>query len=211
MPAASAPLPAAPETPRPTIASNAAQGLAKSLRLFGWIEFWVQLVFVLFTALLLEFATSGRAFSPGSAGFGDPIYWGIDGFILLLAAVFLAFYYTRAARHIAAKPDVYLSKRGVYRLLVSDGRPADRPFRRIDLLYGGRSEHILIDRQDRISTPGRVISDPTKIIRALDVFILLVNFILLMAHCIGAGIASWLSLSLSSARLKYVTTAQQHD
>ncbi len=59
--------------------------------------------------------------------------------------------------------------------------------------------------------PGIAITDPTKIIRALDVFILLVNYILLMAHCIGAGIAAWLSLNVTTARLKYITTARQHD
>ena len=61
------------------ITPNVGQGLAKNLRLFGWIEFWLQVVFAVFTALLLEFATSGRAFSPGAAGFGDAIYWGADG------------------------------------------------------------------------------------------------------------------------------------
>ena len=69
-------------------------------------------MFAVFTALLLEFATSGRAFSFGASGFGDAIYWGADGLLLLLA-VFLAFYYTRAARKIASKSDYYLSKRGL--------------------------------------------------------------------------------------------------
>lgn len=208
MVAASAPLPDAPETPRPTLTSNAAQGLAKTLRLFGWIEFGVQLVFVLFTALLLEFATSGRAFSPGSAGFGDPIYWGIDGFILLLAAVLLAFYYTRAARHIAAKPDVYLSKRGVFVFwFLMAGLLTG--FLGVLISFTGVALSISLLIAKTVSQPpGIAITDPTKIIRAIDVFILLVNYILLMAHCIGAGIAAWLSLNVTSARLKYITTEQ---
>jgi hypothetical protein len=46
----------------------------------------------------LAFATSGRAFSPGSVGFGDAIYWGSNAFFLLCFAVLLALYYTRAAK-----------------------------------------------------------------------------------------------------------------
>jgi cytochrome b561 len=90
------------------ILSKIAQRLARNLRLFGWIAFWLQLVLALICGVLLEFATSGRAFSPAAAGgFGDAIYWGVVGFLLLWLAIPLAFYWTRAARKILARPDDY--------------------------------------------------------------------------------------------------------
>ncbi len=195
----------------PPITANAVRGLAKNLRLFGWVEFWLQAVFAVFTALLLEFATSGRAFSPGASGFGDAIYWGADGFLLLLLAVLLAFYYTRAARKIASKPDSYLSKRGLTSfwflfvgLIIS--------LLGILVSFVGVALSISLLIAKTVSQPpGIAITDPSKIIRALDVFILLVNCNLLMAHFVGAGVALWLGLSVSSARLKYVTIAWRID
>jgi hypothetical protein len=92
-----------------TPASRLAQSLAKNLRLFGWIGFWVQFGLAVISAPLLAFATSGRAFSPGSVGFGDAIYCGGDAFFLLCFAVLLALYYTRAAKKVARRPDSYFN------------------------------------------------------------------------------------------------------
>jgi hypothetical protein len=103
-----------PREPGSPIAYKIAQNLAKKLRLFGWIAFWLQLVLALICGVLLEIATSGRAFSPAAAGgFGDAIYWGVVGFLLLWLAIPLAFYCTRAARKILARPDAYSNKIGV--------------------------------------------------------------------------------------------------
>ena len=108
------------EETKSLIASNIAQSLAKKLRLFGWIGFWLQFVLAFISALLLAFATTGRAFSPGSAWFGDATYWGGYGFLLLCFAVLLAFYYTRAARKVVSKPDSYFKQtnRGAFWFLV---------------------------------------------------------------------------------------------
>jgi hypothetical protein len=94
--------------------SRIAQSLAKNLRVFGRIAFWSQLVLALVCGVLLEFATSGRAFSPAAVGgFGDAIYWGVVGFLLLLLAIPLAFFYKRIARKVLARPDYYLNNIGV--------------------------------------------------------------------------------------------------
>src|SRR5208283_2375608 len=193
------------------VTANVVRGLAKNLRLFGWVEFWLQAVFAVFTALLLEFATSGRAFSPGASGFGDAIYWAADGFLLLLAAVFLAFYYTRAARKIASKPDSYLSKRGLTAFwFLLAGLIISLLGILVSFVGVALSISLLIAKTVS-QPPGIAITDPSKIIRALDVFILLVNCNLLMAHFIGAGVALWLGLNISSARLKYATIARRLD
>jgi cytochrome b561 len=200
----------AEQTTRP-ITANVVRGLAKTLRLFGWVEFWLQAMFAVFTALLLEFATSGRAFSPGASGFGDGIYWGADGFLLLLLAVFLAFYYTRAARKIASKSDSYLSKRGLITFwFLLAGLIISLLGILVSFVGVALSISLLIAKTVS-QPPGIAITDPSKIIRALDVFVLLVNCNLLMAHFIGAGIALWLGLSVLSARLKFVTIARRLD
>ena len=186
-----------------------AQRLAKDLRLFGWIEFWIQFVFAFLSALLLAFATSGRAFSPGSVGFSDGIYWGGWGFLLLCFTALLAFYYTRAAKKIILRPDSYFTRKL---------RTAFW-FLRMGILIGflgvfisftgvGLSLSLLIAKTVS-QPPGIAITDPNKIIRALDVFVLLVNFILLMAHFIGTSITLWLSIDAAKVRLEYLAIPGQ--
>jgi cytochrome b561 len=186
------------------ILSKIAQSLARNLRLFGWIAFWLQLVLALICGVLLEFATSGRAFSPAAAGgFGDAIYWGVVGFLLLWLAIPLAFYCTRAARKILARPDDYLNKIGVtsLRFLLASLLIG---FLGVIIAFIGVALSISLLIVKTVSQPpGIAITDPSKIVRALDVFILIVNFNLLVAHFVGVVVALWLVLGVSSARLKY--------
>ena len=192
------------------IASKIAQNLAKNLRLCGWIAFWLQLVLALICGVLLELATSGRAFSPATAGgFGDAIYWGVVGFLLLWLAIPLAFYCTRAARKILARPDYYLNKIGVtsFWFLVAS---LFIGFLGVFIAFIGVALSISLLIVKTVSQPpGIAITDPSKIVRALDVFILIVNFNLLVAHFIGVCTALWLVIKVPSARLKYISTSRQ--
>lgn len=193
------------------VASKMAQSLAKTLRFLGWIELWVQFVLALIAGLLLAFATSGRAFSPGKAGFTDAIYWGNYGFLLLCLAVLLDFYYTRAARKVVLKPESYLHH---------ENRAAFW-FLKVGLLIGlvgvfisftGVALSISLLIVKTISQPpGIAITNPSNMIRALDVFVLIVNFILLIAHFVGAGATLWLGLATSKARLDYIAISKQQD
>ena len=199
-----------PREPGSPIAYKIAQNLAKKLRLFGWIAFWLQLVLALICAVLLEIATSGRAFSPAAAGgFGDAIYWGVVGFLLLWLAIPLAFYCTRAARKILARPDAYLNKIGVtsfWFLLAS----LLIGFLGVFIAFIGVALSISLLIVKTVSQPpGIAITDPSKIVRALDVFILIVNFDLLVAHFIGVGVALWLIIGVPSARLKYISASMR--
>ena len=195
---------------RSPIASKIAQNLAKNLRLFGWIAFWLQLVLALICGVLLEFATSGLAFSPAAAGgFGDAIYWGVVGFLFLWLAIPLAFYCTRAARKILARPNAYLNKIGVtsfWFLLAS----LLIGFLGVFIAFIGVALSISLLIVKTVSQPpGIAITDPSKIVRALDVFILIVNFDLLIAHFIGLVTALWLVINVPAARLKYISASRQ--
>jgi len=57
--------------------------------------------------------------------------------------------------------------------------------------------------------PGIAITDPNKIIRALDVFVLMANFNLLFAHFIGFAITAWLSVSALKARHQTVLLGEK--
>ncbi|WP_166142794.1 DUF3611 family protein [Methylosinus sp. RM1] len=201
-PAESAQIAPALVEPSPT------QGLASRLRLFGWLQFWPQLAIALASAVLLQFSTSGRAFSPSQTGYGDSIYWSLFAFLLLCAATALAFFYTRAARSVARAD--YL---GVHRLTAFW-------FLSLGLLIGlagviisfvGLSLSVSLLVAKTVSQPpGIAITDPNKIIRALDVFVLLVNFALLLAHFIGVAIAAFLTSEATHARFRFaVATVPQ--
>jgi cytochrome b561 len=187
------------------VAFKTVRNLAHTLRLFGWIVFWTQLVLGLIIGLLLAFAWSGAAFSPSRPGFGNSIYWGFVGFVLLIPAVLLAFIYVRASSKVTASPTKYLhhKKRIAFWFLWTG------------LLTGGIGIFVsfvgvtmsiaLLIMKTISQPPGIAITDPNNIIRALDVFVLIVNFMSLIAHFVGVVAALWLGFRASKARVDYVT------
>lgn len=181
-----------------------ANRLAGNLRFFGWIDLWLQFILALVIALLLVFASSGRAFSPSPAGFSDAIYWGWFGFMLLIPALLLAFYYVSASKKVERVPIDYLhhEKRIAFWFLWTG------------LLIGGLGIFVsflgvalaiaLLIVKTISQPPGIAITDPNNIIRALDVFVLVVNFMLLIAHFVGVLTALWLGFCASKARVGYM-------
>jgi cytochrome b561 len=201
--------PSAPAAPPPAAASLAAQKVARTLRLFGWIQFWIQLVFVLVSALLLQFAGSGRAFSPGAAGFGDAIYWGGYAFALLCVSDLIAFYYTRAAKKVGSQPDSYIESANGFRFWFLPAG-AFVSIAGALLSFVGLTLSILLLVAKTVSQPpGIAITDPANIIRALDVFILIINFSLLGAHSIGVGVSFWLGAAVMRAHLAAARGARE--
>jgi cytochrome b561 len=182
-----------------------ANNLAQNLRLFGWIDFWLQFVLDLVIALLLVFASSGKAFSPSRAGFGDAIYWGWTGLMLLIPAILLAFYYIRSSKKVALSPIAYLhhEKRLAFWFLwtglVIGGLGIFVSF------IGVAMSIVLLVVKTISQPPGIAITDPNNIIRALDVFVLIVNFLSLIAHFVGVLTALWLGYCASAARVGYMS------
>ena len=191
-----------------SVQQKVAPPLAKNLRILGWIGFWSQLALAFASGILLIFSTSGRAFSPTLSGIGDALYWSIYGFYLVCLGLILALGYARFAAKFTARVDWYLQPdnrfiiwflgagilTGVVGILVS--------------FTGVALSISLLIAKTVSQPPGIAITDPNKIIRALDVFILLVNFNLLVAHFIGTATALWLTLRASHARQEYVSLSQ---
>ena len=182
--------------------------LAGQMRLLGWTKFWIQFVLAFLSALLLQFATSGRALSAAQAGIGDAIYWSGCALALLFLTCALAYHYTRRARKIALAPERYLGgKRGSGLWFLHAGMTLG--FLGVFLSFIGVALSISLLIAKTVSQPpGIAITDPTKIIRALDVFVLLMSFLLLLAHFIGAGISVWLRIAVARARVQYQPPTQ---
>jgi cytochrome b561 len=197
--------PLTPQDGREIGISKTAQLLARDLRLFGWIDCCVQLILGLIIALLMVFASSGVAFSPSRPGFGNAINWALVGFVLLCPAILLAYYYTVSSRKVVRSPATYL---------VHDKRLAFW-YLWIGLVLGqlgifvsfvGVAMSIALLVVKTISQPpGIAITDPNNIIRALDVFVLIANFMLLIAHFVGVVTALWLGFCAAKARVVYIS------
>ncbi|MGB8699971.1 MAG: DUF3611 family protein, partial [Thermosynechococcaceae cyanobacterium] len=167
--------------------------LAATFRFYGWIGFCLQLVLAFLAAIALLFAISGRAFSQDAAsGGGFAIFWGICGIMLLVLGILFSFWYIRIAKGLMHEPGATLHPRksGAIRLL------------RLGILIGfvgillalfgsGASVGVLVAKTVS-QPPGIAILDPNKIVRAMDVFVVLANITLIAAHLAGTVIAFWL-------------------
>lgn len=180
-----------------------ADGLSQNFRFFGAAVFWTQLCLGVASGLLLAFGYVGHTVSPGGSRF-DAITWASVALLLLVVSAFFTRAYMRAARRLKTDPSRYLGydRRGSF-WFVTLGGVVSGLGALISFMGVGLSVALLIGKTVS-QPPGIAITDPNKIIRALDVFVLLVNFSLLFAHFIGFGAAAWLSISALKARHHYV-------
>jgi cytochrome b561 len=175
------------------------QKLAARLRLLGWLQFWLQFVLAFLCGLLLQFATSGRIFSSLRLGFGEAMHWGGVALALLCLTCALGFGYTRIARKLELSPETYIaaSNSGFWR--VSGGLLLSLIGESLAFIGVALSIVLLVGKTVS-QPPGIAITDPSKIIRALDVFVLLMNYLLLLAHALGLACGSWLAFETRRAR-----------
>ena len=189
--------------------AKVARDLARIMRILGWLGFWIQFVFAFLSALLLQFATSGRALSAVTLGFGDAIYWSGCALALLLLTCALAFYYTRRAKRLSLAPERYLSKQPLSGLwFLSAGTTLGLAGVLLSFVGVALSISLLIAKTVS-QPPGIAITDPSKIVRALDIFVLLMSFLLLLAHFIGVAISMWLQIAAAKARVRYVAASER--
>ncbi|WBK00931.1 DUF3611 family protein [Methylocystis parvus] len=207
-PAGEAPAKALELSAPPDIAALIADGLAQSFRFFGAAAFWLQLLLAIVSAVLLAFGYVGHSVSPDGSGFGDAIYWASAGLALLIVSILFGFRYMSAAIRIRMHPEGYLAhQRRMAFWFVGAGGLVDLLGALVSFVGVGLSVALLVGKTVS-QPPGIAITDPNKIIRALDVFVLLVNFNLLFAHCVGVGVAAWLSISSLKARHQYVVAKE---
>jgi hypothetical protein len=167
--------------------------IASTFRFYGWIGFGVQLAMAFLAAIALLFAISGRAFGSDPYSATEiSIFWAIGAIFLLVIGVLFDIRYIRIAKGIRHELGSHLHphKDGVIRFLrwgVLCG------FLGIlcSLFGAGASVGVLVAKTVS-QPPGIAITNPDKIVRAMDVFVVLSNITLIAAHLVGTAIAFWL-------------------
>ncbi|MDP5339503.1 MAG: DUF3611 family protein [Nodularia sp. (in: cyanobacteria)] len=166
--------------------------IAHQIRLTGWVLLWVQLALALVSGLLLLFASTGRNFAnQPNPGLGIGVIWAIIGILLLLFSVFWDFRYTRIGRRLGnINPTLHPSKADTTRA-IRMGILVSLIGILITILGAGISVSVLVAKAVS-QPPGVAITDPNKIIRALDVFIVVANINGIAAHFVGTVASIWL-------------------
>ena len=169
------------------------QKIARTFRWYGWLSFWTQLGLAFSSIVILMVAASGKKFSPDtSTGLGIGVFWSVCSFLALSMTTFFAFRYTRIAKGLLREPDAHIHPRKaetieLLRFAVILG------FVGILLgLFGAASSLGVLIAKTISQPPGIAITNPNRIVRALDVFVVLANFNLITAHFIGAASSMWL-------------------
>lgn len=171
---------------------NKQHKIANTIRLTGWVALWVQLALALVSGLTLLFAATGREVgNQPNPGLGVGIFWAVFGILILLFSVFWDFRYTRIGRRLDNRnPTLHPSKADTIRA-IRWGILAGLVGIFITLLGAGISVSVLLAKAVS-QPPGVAITDPNKIIRALDVFIVVANINGIAAHFMGTVASMWL-------------------
>jgi hypothetical protein len=178
------------------------QDLGRRIRLMGWIGFWLDFILAFLTAPLLAFGAVGQSIS-STVWVSDPIHWGYFGLGLLFASLFLDLFSTIASGRLMRDPASMLAADQPAALwFLGVGSLVNVLGSMVSFIGVGLSIALLVAKTVS-QPPGIAITDPDRIVRALDVFILMANFNLLLAHFIGAGAAVWLSMQVLKARHKF--------
>jgi hypothetical protein len=166
--------------------------IANQIRLTGWMMLWVQLALALVSGLLLLFASTGRDFADKSnPGLGVGVFWAVIGVLLLLFGVFWDFRYTRLGRRLDnPNPTLHPSKADTI-TTIRMGILISLVGMLLTLLGAGSSVSVLVAKVVS-QPPGVAIVNPNKIIRALDVFIVVANINGIAAHFVGIVASMWL-------------------
>lgn len=168
------------------------QEIVNNFRLTGWISFWVQLGLAVVCGISLLFAWSGRNFTEQpQQGVGISIFWAICGIIALGIAIYWNFRYTRIAKGLRnPNSDLRPSKTNTIRL-IRLGLMISLGGMLLNLLGAGAGIGVLVAKAVSVP-PGVAITDPNKMIRALDVFVTVANVNGIAAHFVGIVASLWL-------------------
>jgi cytochrome b561 len=172
------------------------RGLAFNLRIFGWLGFWAQLCLGLLSVLLLIVTASSKYYSESTSlhirflSWAQGVFWAHLATALLALTVIGFFYCTRLAKGLRGGVDPASCQRRITRLVsgINFGSSLG-----LTLSILGTSFSIaLLIAKTVAQPPGIAITDPQKIVRAVDVFVLLANFNIVVAHFVGILTCLWM-------------------
>lgn len=186
--------------------------IADVLRWTGWASFWVQLILLAVTSLMLILAISGRTFNraiepvPGgqvvnyyqgtTPGIGIGIFWAGCGILALLFGLFIAFRQTRLAKRLFSSNETIHPQKSEVLQVLRWGVITGLVGMLLTIFGGGATIGLLLSKS--IAQPqGVAIYDPTRIIRSLDIFVAAANMNGITAHFVGTltslGVINWLN------------------
>ncbi|OLP17133.1 hypothetical protein BST81_17430 [Leptolyngbya sp. 'hensonii'] len=162
------------------------QQVARNFRFVGWISFWVQLVVAVVASFILMFAGVSNNIRPNTApdpGRGSGLFLTVCGLLLLYGGIYWAFRYTRLARRLVnvapedrpKKADTIQSLR--IGLLLNLGGMG------LTLLGAGATVGALFFKAS--TQQGGFVNDPSRLIQALDIFVVQANTNILLGLFIG--------------------------
>jgi Protein of unknown function (DUF3611) len=173
--------------PAPTL-----HGIANTIRLTGWITLWVQLGLALVSGLALLFASTGRSFSTQqNPGIGVGIFWAVGGILALLFSVYWDFRYTRIGRRLDNPNPVLHPSKADTTAIIRLGIIVGLVGILLTIFGAGVTVAVLVAKSIS-QPPGVTIIDPYRIIRPLDVFVMLANINGIAAHFVGIVASIWL-------------------
>ncbi|MDZ8027317.1 MAG: DUF3611 family protein [Nostoc sp. SerVER01] len=168
------------------------RGIGNTIRLTGWITFWLQLAIGVVSVLALLFALTGRGLvQQQNTGLGIGIFWAVCGIVVLLFSLYWDFRYTRIGKALEnrnsalhpSKPDTTrILRLGIIISLVGI----------LLTLLGAGSTVLVLVAKSISQPPGVAITDPYRIIRPMDVFVAVADITGIAAHYVGTVASLWL-------------------
>ncbi len=175
-----------------SILSTRMRWLSRSFIFFGWTGFGLQMSIAALSLLILLFASSGSMVSPNTAGIEMGIFWAKCAIVVLVFTSLLSFYFTRIGKKLAlAEGKIDLFSLITSMRLLKSGLLLSLIGVLLALIGTGMSITVFISKVVS-QPPGIAITDPQRIIRALDVFVLLANVSVIAGHVITVFIWLWL-------------------
>ncbi|WP_138501466.1 DUF3611 family protein [Nostoc sp. PA-18-2419] len=168
------------------------RGIGNTIRITGWISFWLQLAIGVVSVLALLFALTGRGLvQQQNTGLGIGIFWAVCGILVLLFSLYWNFRYTRIGKALE-NPN----------LALHPSKPDTTKILRLGIVVGlvgilltllGTGSTVLVLVAKSISQPpGVAITDPYRIIRPMDVFVAVADITGIAAHYVGTVASLWL-------------------
>ena len=191
---------ATPPVPRPALPPEAGpiaqnRRLAVQLRIFGIVAFWLQVLLGLIAALLLIVTASSNYYdanrlnlSPG-VSLASGSLWGHLAILILVLTIIGFYLFIREAQRLKHADAVDGEPRT--RRLVA-GVSVGNALGLTAAILGTAFSIALLVAKTVSQPPGIAITDPQKIVRAVDVFVLLANFIIVVAHFFGVLASLWI-------------------
>lgn len=179
------------------------ENIGNVLRLTGWIGLVAQIGFGAVALLMLMFAIAGRSFSqtaalpPGTVpgvvanvnrgttpGIGIGIFWAVCGILALLVGIYFAFRQTRLSRRLRHADTMKHPAKSEVMSVLRLGAIVGLVGMLLTILGGGATLGVLLSKS--IAQPqGVTIYDPTRVIRSIDIMVVMANMSGIAAHFVG--------------------------